>query len=171
MRPVPIKARAAHVTQGTRTHGTQFACSRTACANGFPAPVRAAARHVQHRETMQPTNTVRAIRDRLHARRREVLLHYKRMLALAEEEQLPEPEIIDAANEQWDVRLLSRLSDGDARTLSQIVEALHRLQAGRYGVCTECDEPIEHARLHVRPEAARCFACARAAERPRLALA
>jgi DnaK suppressor protein len=118
---------------------------------------------------MQPVNTVRAIRDRLYARRREVLLHYKRMLALAEEEQQPEPELIDAANEQWDVRVLSRLSDSDARTLSQIVEALHRLQAGRYGVCTSCSEPIEYDRLHVLPETARCFSCAHDAERPRMA--
>lgn len=118
---------------------------------------------------MQPTNTVRAIRDRLYARRREVLLHYKRMIALAEEELQPETELIDTANEQWDVRVLSRLSDGDARTLSQIVEALHRLQAGRYGICTTCEELIEPDRLHVLPEAARCFECARAAERPRLA--
>lgn len=120
---------------------------------------------------MQPTNTVRAIRNRLHARRREVLLHYERMLALADEEQQPETELIDKANEQWDVRVLSRLSDTDARTLSQIVEALHRLQAGHYGVCVTCDEMIEHDRLVVLPEASRCFACAREAERPRRAIA
>jgi DnaK suppressor protein len=113
---------------------------------------------------MQPTYTVRAIRDRLHARRREVLLHYQRMLALADEEQQPEIELVDAANEQWDVRLLSRLSDSDARTLGQIVDALHRLQAGRYGICTTCEDSIEPQRLHVLPEAARCFACAHAAE-------
>jgi len=120
---------------------------------------------------MQPINTVRAIRDRLHARRREVLLHYKRVLALAEEEQQPEAELVDAANEQWDVRVLSRLSDSDARTLSQIVEALHRLQSGRYGVCVTCDEMIEHDRLVVLPEAARCFGCAREGERSRRATA
>lgn len=109
----------------------------------------------------------RAVRDRLHARRREVLLHYKTIVALAEEEQQPEVELIDAANEQWDVRVLSRISDADARTLSNVVEALHRLQAGRYGICVSCSEPIERERLGVIPEAAYCFECAQAAESPR----
>jgi DnaK suppressor protein len=125
-----------------------------------------AARRMQFPGVMQ-TTTVRAIRNRLHVRRHQVLAHYKRMLALAEEEQQPEPELIDTANEQWDVRLLSQMSDADARALTQIVEALHRLQTGRYGVCVMCEQPICAERLALLPETAHCVSCATIAERPR----
>ena len=111
---------------------------------------------------ISPAN--RSIREKLHTRRRELLLHYKRVLALAEEEQQPEIELVDAANEQWDLQVLSRMSDADARTLGNIVEALHRLNAGTYGLCIECDQRIERERLAALPEAARCFECAVDAE-------
>lgn len=110
--------------------------------------------------------STQSVRERLHARRRELLAHYQNMLALADEEQSPEIELIDTANEQWDLQVLSRMSDADARALSNVIEALHRLQAGRYGVCVECGENIEDNRLAVLPEAAQCFECATQAEQP-----
>lgn len=113
---------------------------------------------------MVTTATPRNIRERLHARRRSLLVHYQTVLALAEEEQQRETELIDAANEQWDVRVLSRMSDADVKALTRVIAALHRLNAGRYGMCVECDQPIEDQRLAIVPEASRCFECAVAAE-------
>jgi RNA polymerase-binding transcription factor DksA len=45
------------------------------------------------------------------------------------------------------------------RTLRQIDNALARLQAGRYGTCAGCEEPIPLSRLNALPFATRCVAC------------
>jgi DnaK suppressor protein len=127
----------------------------------------AAAAREMHCARHMVTTASRDIRNRLHARRRELLARYRTLLALAEEEQQPESELIDAANEQWDLQVLSRMSDSDAHVLANIVEALHRLSAGSYGMCVDCDEKIADARLAAVPEAERCIACAESAERLR----
>jgi DnaK suppressor protein len=41
-----------------------------------------------------------------------------------------------------------------------IVDALHRLETGAYGVCVSCGDPIPYGRLVAMPEASQCIACA-----------
>ena len=41
----------------------------------------------------------------------------------------------------------------------RIREALERLDAGTYGACVDCGQPLPEERLEVRPEAARCVSC------------
>lgn len=41
---------------------------------------------------------------------------------------------------------------------TEALQALARLDAGTYGTCIDCGEPIDAARLDFRPEAARCLA-------------
>ena len=55
----------------------------------------------------------------------------------------------------------------DAVELSEIEAALARVNAGAYGLCTECGEPLPLARLGALPQAQRCIDCesARAAAR------
>src|SRR5579871_5703625 len=51
-----------------------------------------------------------------------------------------------------------------ARAREQIAEidaAIGRLDAGTYGVCVRCGEPIGQGRLAARPAAATCVRCAR----------
>lgn len=45
------------------------------------------------------------------------------------------------------------------RRLAQADAALRRLEAGEYGACLSCDEPISQARLTARPEAPFCLSC------------
>lgn len=47
----------------------------------------------------------------------------------------------------------------DLAELREIGEALARLEAGRYGLCKDCDEPIDERRLAAEPFAIRCTAC------------
>jgi DnaK suppressor protein len=47
---------------------------------------------------------------------------------------------------------------GDA--IARVDAALIRLDAGKYGICAECDEDISEARLTALPFAVRCHACA-----------
>lgn len=57
--------------------------------------------------------------------------------------------------------------DRDVTDLVAVEAALTRLAQGRYGLCTDCGEPIALARLRSAPEASRCMACATEAERGR----
>jgi RNA polymerase-binding transcription factor DksA len=63
-------------------------------------------------------------------------------------------EDLDRAQEQRDI---DELGEVDA--------ALHRLEAGLYGDCVECGEPIALQRLFVQPAALRCASCQAARER------
>jgi DnaK suppressor protein len=47
-----------------------------------------------------------------------------------------------------------------AETLSRVDEALARLDAGKYGMCFECESDISERRLRALPFAVRCQACA-----------
>jgi len=44
--------------------------------------------------------------------------------------------------------------------IAEIDEALGRVEAGTYGVCERCGQPIADERLAVRPFARSCIACA-----------
>jgi len=43
--------------------------------------------------------------------------------------------------------------------MAQVETALHRLEGGTYGACTDCGERIPLARLHVQPAVQRCAPC------------
>lgn len=49
--------------------------------------------------------------------------------------------------------------DRDNRELKEVEDALSRLRAGGYGICTDCGEPVEPARLRENPAATRCLQC------------
>jgi len=51
-----------------------------------------------------------------------------------------------------------------SETLGQIDEAMHRLEAGTYGVCANCGTEIAEARLKAVPFATLCRACQEAQE-------
>ncbi len=51
------------------------------------------------------------------------------------------------------------LHEREQARLGQIQTALARLAAGQYGICLECDNPLEFGRLMVFPEAPTCPAC------------
>jgi len=64
----------------------------------------------------------------------------------------------DAAAEtqrQADVTHLAR----SATALHDIESALARLDDGEYGLCTDCEEPIDLRRLQAQPAALRCARC------------
>ena len=47
----------------------------------------------------------------------------------------------------------------DMKLLREINDALHRFDAGLYGTCLECDEPISPKRLNAVPWARYCVTC------------
>jgi DnaK suppressor protein len=52
-----------------------------------------------------------------------------------------------------------------SESLAAIEAALARLEAGQYGICAACEQPIPSRRLRALPFAVRCQPCADARER------
>jgi RNA polymerase-binding protein DksA len=54
---------------------------------------------------------------------------------------------------------LTAVLDATRRRLTDLDEALTRLDAGTYGVCERCGRPIPAERLQARPSARTCVTC------------
>jgi DnaK suppressor protein len=50
------------------------------------------------------------------------------------------------------------------RRLQDINHALRAVERGQYGICDRCGNPIEPARLEVKPDATLCLSCQREVE-------
>jgi DnaK suppressor protein len=98
------------------------------------------------------------LRAMLEDRRREVADKRKELredLAQQERANVNEEEGAD----QFARGLDFQLTEMKSQTLARITEALARLDAGTYGVCLDCEEPIASARLKALPFAERCRDC------------
>lgn len=112
-----------------------------------------------------PTNE--AIRKRLLSRRRQLMARYRGELQRIEEELATrQSEDVERSAEQWDAEVLSRLGDADLRSILAVMDALARLDAGTYGRCLLCAQPIGVARLAALPETVVCIDCAAEAAPP-----
>lgn len=70
----------------------------------------------------------------------------------------------EQAQELENEEVLTDLDEHGRQELELIEAALMRLDAGTYGVCVECEDPISPMRLKALPFAAHCIDCARAQE-------
>jgi len=68
-------------------------------------------------------------------------------------------DIGDVSANTYNRQILLSLNDSQRVMLSDIDEALDRIQAGEYGTCIECGDPISIRRLEVRPQARYCIEC------------
>jgi RNA polymerase-binding transcription factor DksA len=99
------------------------------------------------------------VRTRLHERRRQLVARYRDAVQRVDEElDSREIEREENASELWDARFLQAMGNGDAQAFRDVIAALKRLDEGSYGVCIECGEPIDEARLAAIPEASLCIA-------------
>ena len=92
---------------------------------------------------------------------RESLLHMRGEHREGEAELLGvrEPDPGDAAAAEGGAIPLDALNGSEHQQLVEVDAALARVARGVYGVCEQCDEPIEPARLEAVPWARRCFQC------------
>jgi RNA polymerase-binding protein DksA len=75
-----------------------------------------------------------------------------------------EPELEEAAQGERTARLLDRLDARGQAELAQIDHALAQIEAGEYGRCVSCREPIALGRLQALPATPYCRDCAEAIE-------
>jgi RNA polymerase-binding protein DksA len=110
---------------------------------------------------------------------REEFIGKEKQLLLTEREQIVEE--LDHLREFMQAEVDVEPDEGDAEIfereknaaliavlehkLRDIDAALRSIEKGRYGICERCDEPIEVARLEVKPDATLCLKCQQEVER------
>ena len=67
----------------------------------------------------------------------------------------------DVGTENYDQEFTLSLIENEQGTLEQVHEALNRINAGTFGRCEECHEPIAKPRLQALPYTPHCIQCAR----------
>lgn len=72
---------------------------------------------------------------------------------------------VDLASSELNQSMTLRLRDRERALLQKIEVALAKIEAGGFGVCDACEEPIEVKRLEARPVATLCIQCKEAEER------
>lgn len=103
---------------------------------------------------------VKTIRQQLEAKRGEFLDGVARARAKgAVEAEVGAPDIADRASSAFQREFSFFLSENESRILRLIEEALARLDNGRYGLCVNCEQAIETARLQAIPWARHCIGC------------
>ena len=103
-------------------------------------------------------NDAEKIRQNLLALQAELQLRLGRTQS---EERHEVEEGDDTTAQLWQAsEIRDGMNDEAVGELREISRALTRLDAGDYGICENCSEPINPARLEALPYAARCIACA-----------
>ncbi len=71
----------------------------------------------------------------------------------------------DFASVSTDNLINEEILAAQQKELVEIDEALAKIQAGSYGICEMCEEPIGMQRLKVKPFAKYCITCRQIAEK------
>ncbi len=106
------------------------------------------------------TNEIKFFEEILRDRREQILKNITNVES--ELDQLQELELNDegdfaaVSNENIVENAIGSQQDVE---LSEIEEALHRIEEGTYGICDMCEEPIGMQRLKVKPHAKYCIEC------------
>lgn len=104
---------------------------------------------------------MRAVRLDLE-RKRKALGNSIRSLGATRETDLGRELLKDpygSASLTHDDEIAAAVVERRARELREVDRALEDIDAGRYGICQDCGEPIAEARLRALPFATRCVAC------------
>lgn len=76
-------------------------------------------------------------------------------------ETTPNPDAEERATERENDEVLEELGNKGVDELNAIDAALDRIEAGTFGICPRCGEPVSPARLAAVPHAALCEECIR----------
>jgi len=101
------------------------------------------------------------IREQLHDRLRALEQRLGRIATDRRHEATPlERDFAEQAVQRENDEVLDALDESGRREFDELQQALGRMEAGSYGICEECEEPISDARLRVLLTATRCVECA-----------
>lgn len=113
-------------------------------------------------------------REGLHTRLAERAAELRGEIGQALHETAADPALPDHRTEAGDEPIADLESsiglsaiERDADELNAVLEALARIEDGRYGLCADCGAPIAYERLLAQPQACRCIRCETERERLR----
>jgi DnaK suppressor protein len=75
------------------------------------------------------------------------------------------PDEMDLASSEYLQSFDFRLRGREKKHLEKLDLALRKIGDGTFGICTECEEPINKKRLEARPETQLCIRCKEDQER------
>ena len=100
-------------------------------------------------------------RERLEARLAQLAQRLEKVERNRRRQTNPlEPDWAEHAATRQNDDVLDRLEADGHQEVIALRNALRRLDAGTYGVCTTCGESIAAARLEAMPQAMQCIDCA-----------
>jgi len=103
---------------------------------------------------------VKSYRDRLLERRESLFsLVTEAEMSSRERDLEATQDPADMAANAYTKELLISMSANDRKLLTLIDEALERVEAGEYGECVNCGEPVQEKRLDAVPWARYCLKC------------
>lgn len=74
-------------------------------------------------------------------------------------------DLVDLASNDFDKQILDVSSALEVKTLNKINSAVTRMKNGNYGICAQCGQTINEARLKAMPYAVLCLTCKTKRER------
>lgn len=98
------------------------------------------------------------IKQELTARKREL----EEVLTTSNKERVTDDQVQDPGDQALTSTLESlktSLQTVEAEEYRRVSRALEKIEAGTYGICTDCNQPISEKRLRSYPDAGRCLAC------------
>lgn len=109
---------------------------------------------------------MKTIKEMLLKKREDLVLEIARRSKASTESTVQDiGDILDSVSEERTRELDLILTDREKRKLSQIDDALDRIEENTYGLCEECGIKIPKARLKVLPFAIYCVECQEKNER------
>ena len=107
--------------------------------------------------------SIEQLRAELKAKKEELSLRLERISANLQRGFNADSK--EMAKELEDSEVVDALGNEAREEIAKISAALLRLDNGRYGICSECAEPIGAGRMKVYPYADECIECATFDER------
>lgn len=101
----------------------------------------------------------RAIRDNLEKRRRAILAKVSESGLPQSAEDVTHGDSLDIASSSRDREITFMLKSRELDELRAVEDAIERIDADDYGICANCEDPIELKRLEAIPWARFCRAC------------
>jgi DnaK suppressor protein len=102
-------------------------------------------------------STNKKIKDRLFAERTQLLNKLNGNDLSVDSSETPDP--VDLAVRNYSKNVALAVSENDSRQVAMINEALTRIDDNEYGVCQNCEKPINPKRLEAVPWARYCLNC------------
>ena len=98
------------------------------------------------------------MREVLHERQRELerLIEFTSREGAASPDLEGEGDVADLGSDLLEREQTASIRESVQERLADTIQALERLDAGTYGTCEACGEPIPLERLEARPEARYC---------------